>query len=421
MAPPSRATAGWSGRSACASGRRAGRVRWISAPTSAFSRSRRPSGDTTSSRSTACRSRPASATSASSFGTPTSSTDRLKVERFDQIINCSSVEHVGLAGPLRQSRAEPDGDLEAMAIMRESLAPGRPDDHDHTGRPRSRLSRRCTGSTAKSACRDCSTAIPIEEQQFWHKDARRTWEPDRPRRGARDRGVALFLFAWPVRSRHIVKPKLTIITPSYNQAAFIERTLRSVLDQGYENLEYLVRRRRLHRRLGGDHRALRGPPRLVGERARRGPDRRPQQGLARATGDVIAYINSDDYYLPGAFDDGDGRTRAHRRTLGGRRSRVSWMPTDTTDARSGGRSLPPKAAALVDPRPLGRAAALHVLATRGVRRAMACSARTCITSSTRSSGSASSSRATCHADRPGARRARRPPGGEVVGPNAVRA
>ena len=37
-----------------------------------------------------------------------------------------------------------------------------------------------------------------------------------------------------------MRPKLTIITPSYNQAAFIERTIRSVLDQGYENLEYLV-------------------------------------------------------------------------------------------------------------------------------------------------------------------------------------
>ena len=38
----------------------------------------------------------------------------------------------------------------------------------------------------------------------------------------------------------VVKPKLTIITPSYNQAAFVERTIRSVLDQGYENLEYLI-------------------------------------------------------------------------------------------------------------------------------------------------------------------------------------
>jgi SAM-dependent methyltransferase len=47
----------------------------------------------------------------------------LEGERFDQILNCSSVEHVGLAGRYESSEV-PDGDLEAMAIMRETLAPG---------------------------------------------------------------------------------------------------------------------------------------------------------------------------------------------------------------------------------------------------------------------------------------------------------
>jgi glycosyltransferase involved in cell wall biosynthesis len=37
-----------------------------------------------------------------------------------------------------------------------------------------------------------------------------------------------------------VTPKLTIITPSYNWAEFLERTLRSMLDQGYADLEYMV-------------------------------------------------------------------------------------------------------------------------------------------------------------------------------------
>lgn len=97
-------------------------------------------------------------------------------------------------------------------------------------------------------------------------------------------------------------PRLTIITPSFNQATFIERTLRSVFDQHYENLEYLV----------VDGGSTDGSVDII----RRYEDRlawwvsEPDGGqtdalnkaLRRATGDVVAYINSDDVYAPGAFD-----------------------------------------------------------------------------------------------------------------------
>jgi glycosyltransferase involved in cell wall biosynthesis len=99
-----------------------------------------------------------------------------------------------------------------------------------------------------------------------------------------------------------VKPRLTIITPSYNQAAFIERTLESVVDQRYENLEYIVI----------DGGSTDGSVEVVERYADHlaywvseqdyGQTHALNKGLRRATGDIISYINSDDYYLPGAFD-----------------------------------------------------------------------------------------------------------------------
>jgi glycosyltransferase involved in cell wall biosynthesis len=97
-------------------------------------------------------------------------------------------------------------------------------------------------------------------------------------------------------------PRLTVITPSLNQGRYLERTIRSVLDQGYPDLEYIVVD-------GGSNDESVEILRRYDDRLAywtsepdSGQTDAINKGLARATGEVVSYINSDDYYLPGAFD-----------------------------------------------------------------------------------------------------------------------
>lgn len=97
-------------------------------------------------------------------------------------------------------------------------------------------------------------------------------------------------------------PKITVITPSFNQGDLLEHTLRSVLDQNYPNLEYLVFD-------GGstDHSVdviRRYASRLdfwVSQKDR-GQSHAINQGFQRATGEVVVWLNSDDIFHPGALD-----------------------------------------------------------------------------------------------------------------------
>ena len=95
-------------------------------------------------------------------------------------------------------------------------------------------------------------------------------------------------------------PRIAIVTPSYQQGHFLERTIRSVLDQGYPNLQY-------HVQDGGSTDGTRevlerysDKLTWVSERDS-GQTQAINRGFARVSGDIMAWLNSDDILLPGAL------------------------------------------------------------------------------------------------------------------------
>jgi glycosyltransferase involved in cell wall biosynthesis len=96
-------------------------------------------------------------------------------------------------------------------------------------------------------------------------------------------------------------PRVTIVTPSFNQAQFLERTIRSVLDQEYPDLEYIVM----------DGGSTDGSVEIIRRYAEQltywtsGPDGGQaaaiNAGWRMAHGQVLAWLNSDDFFMPGAL------------------------------------------------------------------------------------------------------------------------
>lgn len=96
-------------------------------------------------------------------------------------------------------------------------------------------------------------------------------------------------------------PKISIVTPSYNQAKFLEKTVLSVLNQNYPNLEYIILDG------GSNDRSIEIIKKYekyltywVSE-----PDKGQadaiNKGFKKSTGEIMAWINSDDFYTDNTF------------------------------------------------------------------------------------------------------------------------
>ncbi len=106
--------------------------------------------------------------------------------------------------------------------------------------------------------------------------------------------------------------KVSVVTLSFNQAPYLERAIRSVIEQDHDDIEYIV----------VDPGSTDGSRDII-ERYRdriatviTDPDRGPPDGLnngfAAATGDIYAYMNADDAFLPGAIGKAVSAFESHR-------------------------------------------------------------------------------------------------------------
>ncbi|MEO1512096.1 MAG: glycosyltransferase family 2 protein, partial [Planctomycetota bacterium] len=98
------------------------------------------------------------------------------------------------------------------------------------------------------------------------------------------------------------RPLVSVVTPSFNQGSFLDATMRSVLEQSYPRVEYVVQDGGSSDRSAEVIRSH--ETRLASWRSEpdRGHGDALNRGFARTSGELMAWLNSDDLLLPGAIE-----------------------------------------------------------------------------------------------------------------------
>ncbi len=141
-------------------------------------------------------------------------------------------------------------------------------------------------------------------------------------------------------------PLVSIITPSFNQARFLEACMQSVLSQDYPNIEYIVM----------DGGSTDGSLELIQKYQHRlshweslpdkGQTDAINKGFAKAQGEILAWLNSDDILLPGAVSAAVRALQSH--------TEVGMVYGDATFINAEGREIGDFAAAQTDLKKLQR-------------------------------------------------------------------
>jgi glycosyltransferase involved in cell wall biosynthesis len=106
----------------------------------------------------------------------------------------------------------------------------------------------------------------------------------------------------PPHDRNVAIPRISVVMPAYNQCQYIERSILSVLNQNYSNLDFIVI----------DGGSTDGTVDVIRKYSKylsywisepdNGQSDALNKGFARATGHIFGWLNSDDLYMPGAFE-----------------------------------------------------------------------------------------------------------------------